>query len=66
MTKKIVEVTRLPSGNVKVYARSKKAKEKLQKDSAWTSTIVILAVIQQQTFTITAHGIRVENINTAD
>lgn len=60
VTKNIVKVICLPSGNVKVYTKLKEVKEKLQKDSTWINAVATSAAIQQCTF---AHGIRVQNIN---
>ena len=62
----IVAVNRLNSGDLKVITRTESAKNALQSRPEWTRVIAPSAALQIRTFSVTAHGIRVQNVNTAD
>lgn len=63
-----VEVTgirRLPSGDIRFHTRSQGAKDALQANVGWTKVVAASAKIQQQTYTVMVHGVRMKNVNTA-
>lgn len=63
-----VEVTgirRLPSGDIRFHTRSQDTKDTLQANTEWTKVVAASAKVQQQTYTVIVHGVRVKNVNTA-
>ena len=62
----VVGISRLPSGDIKVFTRTKETKETLEKDTEWTKTVAESADISRRTYGVTAHGVKVRNIDTAN
>ena len=65
-TKGIQGVSRLISGDIKIYAESIEAKKALEKKTEWTHKMARSAAIQTRTFSVRANEVRMENVNTAN
>ena len=62
----VVGAAHLPSGDLRVYTRSAEAKDKLHTNPTWLLNVAQSATIQRRTYAVTAHNIRIQNIDTAN
>lgn len=62
----VVDMTHLPSGDLCVYTRSTEAKDKLHTNSTWLLNIAQSTTIQCRTYAVTAHNIRIQNVDTTN
>lgn len=60
----ILGVARMPNGKIRIQMESIEQKEALQARQDWTHRIAPSAAVQQRTFSVRVHGVRVSHIDT--
>ena len=60
----VIEINRLISDDIRVFIRSAKIENNLQKDAEWITIIAFSTILWKRIYKIMMHDVRVKDVNT--